>query len=36
VTTDPDTGTTKFAESYDDHLRNKREFEEWCSSSPNC
>jgi UPF0755 protein len=36
VTTDPDTGTTKFAESYDDHLRNKREFEEWCSTSPNC
>lgn len=36
VTTDPDTGTTKFAESYDDHLRNKREFDEWCRSSPNC
>jgi UPF0755 protein len=36
VTTNPDTGVTKFAESYDDHLRNKREFDEWCSSSPNC
>lgn len=36
VTTNPDTGETKFAESYEDHLRNKREFEQWCSSSPNC
>jgi UPF0755 protein len=36
VTTNPDTGETKFAESYDEHLRNKREFDEWCSGSPNC
>ena len=36
VTTNPDTGETKFAESYDEHLSNKAEFEEWCSSSPNC
>jgi UPF0755 protein len=36
VTTNPDTGATKFAESYDDHLRNKAEFDEWCSQSPNC
>lgn len=36
VTTNPDDGTTKFAESYDEHLQNKREFEEWCSTSPNC
>ena len=36
VTTNPDTGETKFAESYDEHLSNKREFDEWCSSSPNC
>ncbi|HEX6248353.1 MAG TPA: endolytic transglycosylase MltG [Nocardioidaceae bacterium] len=36
VTTNPDDGTTKFAESYDEHLQNKREFEEWCRSSPNC
>ena len=36
VTTNPDTGVTKFAETYDEHLRNKAEFDEWCSSSPNC
>lgn len=36
VTTNPDTGVTKFAESYSDHLRNKAEFDEWCSGSPNC
>ncbi len=36
VTTDPDTGVTKFAETYEDHLRNKEEFDQWCSSSPNC
>lgn len=36
VTTNPDDGTTKFAETYDEHLRNKAEFDEWCSSSPNC
>lgn len=36
VTTNPDDGTTKFAESYDEHLQNKQEFEEWCRSSPNC
>jgi UPF0755 protein len=36
VTTNPDDGTTKFAETYDEHLKNKQEFDEWCSSSPNC
>lgn len=36
VTTNPDEGTTKFAESYDEHLQNKQEFDEWCSTSPNC
>jgi UPF0755 protein len=36
VTTDPDTGVTKFAETYEDHLRNKEEFDQWCASSPNC
>lgn len=36
VTTDPDSGVTKFAEDYQDHLRNKREFEDWCRESPNC
>lgn len=36
VTTNPDTGETKFAESYEDHVKNKREFEKWCASSDNC
>jgi len=36
VTTNPDTGETKFAESYNDHLRNKAEFDQWCSTSENC
>lgn len=36
VTTNPDTGETKFAESYQDHLRNKAEFDAWCRESPNC
>lgn len=36
VTTNPDTGETKFAETYDEHLTNKREFERWCAESPNC
>jgi UPF0755 protein len=36
VTTNPDKGTTKFAETYEEHLRNKAEFDKWCSSSPNC
>ncbi len=36
VTTNPDTGVTKFAETYEEHLKNKQEFDEWCSSSPNC
>jgi UPF0755 protein len=36
VTTNPDTGETKFAESYQEHLRNKAEFDRWCSQSPNC
>ncbi|HLN77086.1 MAG TPA: endolytic transglycosylase MltG [Nocardioidaceae bacterium] len=36
VTTNPDTGVTKFAETYQEHLRNKAEFDKWCSSSPNC
>jgi UPF0755 protein len=36
VTTDPDTGVTKFAESYEDHLRNKAEFDAWCRESDTC
>lgn len=36
VTTNPDTGETKFAESYEEHLENKRQFEQWCASSDDC
>jgi UPF0755 protein len=36
VTTNPDSGETKFAETYEQHLQNKREFDEWCASSENC
>ena len=36
VTTNPDTGETKFAETYEEHLQNKREFDEWCASSESC
>jgi UPF0755 protein len=36
VTTNPDTGVTKFAQTYQEHLRNKAEFDKWCASSPNC
>jgi len=36
VTTNPDTGETKFAESYDEHLQNKAEFDAWCAQSENC
>jgi UPF0755 protein len=36
VTTNPDTGETKFATSYQDHLRNKREFDRWCAQSDSC
>jgi UPF0755 protein len=36
VTTNPDTGETKFATSYSDHLRNKREFDRWCAESDSC
>jgi UPF0755 protein len=36
VTTNPDTGVTKFAETYEEHLRNKAEFDKWCASSSNC
>ncbi len=36
VTTNPDTGETKFAESYDEHLQNKAEFDAWCAESDNC
>ena len=36
VTTNPDTGETKFAESYDEHLKNKAEFDAWCADSDTC
>jgi UPF0755 protein len=36
VTTNPDTGETAFTDSYDEHLQNKQEFDEWCASSANC
>ncbi|MDQ3615159.1 MAG: endolytic transglycosylase MltG [Actinomycetota bacterium] len=36
VTTNPDTGKTKFAKSYDDHLENKAEFDAWCQQSDSC
>ena len=36
VTTNPDTGETKFAEGYREHLTNKAEFERWCAQSDNC
>lgn len=36
VTTNPDTGVTKFAESYEQHLQNKAEFDQWCAQSENC
>jgi UPF0755 protein len=36
VTTNPDTGETKFAESYQEHLENKAEFDAWCAGSDNC
>jgi UPF0755 protein len=36
VTTNPDTGETKFAESYEKHLENKAEFDTWCAQSDHC
>jgi UPF0755 protein len=36
VTTNPDSGETKFAESYQQHLENKAEFDAWCAGSDNC
>jgi UPF0755 protein len=36
VTTNPDTGETKFATSYRQHLRNKAEFDRWCAQSDHC
>ena len=36
VTTNPDTGVTKFATSYSQHLKNKAEFDKWCAQSSHC
>jgi len=36
VTTNPDSGETKFAQGYRQHLRNKAEFDAWCAKSDNC
>lgn len=33
VTTNFDTGETKFAKSYDDHLKNVAEFQKWCKAN---
>jgi UPF0755 protein len=36
VTTNPDTGETKFATSFAGHQRNVRDFEQWCADSDKC
>ena len=36
VTTNPDTGETKFATSYADHQKNVAEFKAWCAKSDHC
>ncbi len=36
VTTNPDTGVTKFATTYAQHLKNKAEFDKWCAQSNHC
>ncbi len=36
VTTNPDTGVTKFATTYREHLRHVREFNHWCARSSHC
>jgi len=36
VTTNPDTGVTKFATTYKKHLKNVAAFKKWCSKSDTC
>lgn len=36
VTTNPATGETKFAKTYKEHLKHKKEFEQWCRHSDVC
>lgn len=34
VTVDPDSGETLFAETYEEHLENQKEFQRWCRENP--
>ncbi|AXH95076.1 endolytic transglycosylase MltG [Ornithinimicrobium avium] len=34
VTVNPSTGETKFADTYEEHLKNQDEFLQWCSDNP--
>lgn len=34
VTVDPSTGETKFAETFEEHLQNQEEFQQWCRDNP--
>jgi UPF0755 protein len=36
VTTNPDTGLTKFATTYAEHLKHVAEFKHWCAQSEHC
>lgn len=36
VTVNPDTGLTKFATTYADHLKHVQEFKRWCAQSAHC
>jgi UPF0755 protein len=36
VTTNPDTGETKFAETFAEHQKNVAEFKEYCATSDSC
>ncbi|MGZ4493818.1 MAG: endolytic transglycosylase MltG [Nocardioides sp.] len=36
VTTNPDTGETKFATTYAEHQKNVAEFQKWCAQSDHC
>ncbi len=34
VTVDPSTGETKFADTFEEHLQNQQEFQQWCRDNP--
>jgi UPF0755 protein len=36
VTVNPDTGETKFATTYAEHLKNVKQFNKWCAKSSHC